>query len=110
MIELFDSDCAELNKVISKSTSPVRTILRENILLAPVRSSKKYMTVAEIADVCHTMLTTVQAVRMSYCEKCLIATLTWKKRETSPVPTYVTDDIESRIIALACGVQLEGYG
>ena len=109
VIELTDADRAELNDVISKGTSPARTILRANILLASDRNSKKYMTVAEIADVYHTTPTTVQTVRTSYCEKGLAATLARKKRETPPVPAKVTGDIEARIIALACGTPPEGY-
>ena len=79
VIELSDADRAELNDVISKGTSPARTILRANILLASDRNSKKYMTVAEIANVYHTTPTTVQTVRTSYCEKGLAATLARKK-------------------------------
>ena len=109
VIELTDADRAELNDVISKGTSPARTILRANILLASDRNSKKYMTVAEIADVYHTTPTTVQTVRTSYCEKGLAATLVRKKRETPPVPAKVIGDIEARIIALACGTPPEGY-
>jgi hypothetical protein len=37
-----------------EGTSPARTIFKANILLASSRSSKKHMTVAEIADVYHT--------------------------------------------------------
>ena len=68
VIELSDADRAELNDVVSKGKSPARTILRANILLASDRNSKKYMTVAEIADAYHTTPTTVQTVRTSYCE------------------------------------------
>ena len=100
---------AELNDVVSKGKSPARTILRANILLASDRNNKKYMTVAEIAEVYHTTPTTVQTVRTSYCEKGLAATLSRKKRETPPVPAKVTGDVEARIIALACGSPPEGY-
>lgn len=109
VIELSEADRAELNDVISKGTSPARTILRANILLASDRGSKKYMTVAEIADIYHTTPTTVHTVRNSYCEKGLAATLAGKKRETPPVAAKVTGDVEARIIALACGTPPEGY-
>ena len=109
VIELSDADRAELNDVVSKGKSPARTILRANILLASDRNSKRYMTVAEIAEVYHTTPTTVQTVRTSYCEKGLAATLARKKRETPPVPAKVKGDVEARIIALACGSPPEGY-
>ena len=109
VIELSDTDKAELNDIISKGTSPARTILRANILLASDRSGKKYRTVAEIAEVYHTTPTTVQTVRTTYCKKGLAATLNRKKREKPPVPAKVTGDVEARIIALACGNPPKGY-
>ena len=109
VIELSDADQAVLNDIVSKGTSSARTILRANILLASDKNSKRYMTVAEIAEVYHTTPTTVQNVRTSYCEKGLDATISRKKRETPPVPAKITGDIEARVIALACGNPPEGY-
>lgn len=109
VIELSDADQAVLNDIVSKGTSSARTILRANILLASDKNSKRYMTVAEIAEVYHTTPTTVQNVRTSYCEKGLDATISRKKRETPPVPAKITGDIEARVIALACGKPPEGY-
>lgn len=109
LIELSDADRKELNDIVSKGCSPAKTILRANILLASDRNSKKYMTVAELAENYHTTPTTVQNVRISYCEKGLAATLNRKKRETPPVPAKVTGEVEAHIIALACGAPPEGY-
>ena len=109
VIELSDADQAILNDIVSKGTSSARTILRANILLASDKNSKRYMTVAEIAEVYHTTPTTVQNVRTSYFEKGLDATIIRKKRETPPVPAKITGDIEARVIALACGNPPEGY-
>ena len=90
VIELSDKDKEELLEIVTKGTSPARTILRANILLASDRRSDKYMTVSEIADAYHTTPTTVQTVRTSYCEKGLEATIHRKKRETPPIPPKVT--------------------
>ena len=109
VIELNDHDRALLNDIISKGTCSARTILRANILLASDKSSKKYMTVAEIAEVYHTTPTTVQTVRTSFCEKGLEETLSRKKRETPPVPAKITGDVEARVIALACSNPPAGY-
>ena len=109
VIELSDTDQAVLNDIVSKGTSNARTILRANILLASDKNSKRYMTVAEIAEVYHTTPTTVQNVRTSYCEKGLDATISRKERETPPVLAKITGDIEARVIALACGNPPEGY-
>ncbi len=109
VIELSDADRAMLSDIVSKGTSSARTILRANILLASDKNGKRYMTVAEIAEVYHTTPTTVQNVRASYCEKGLDATISRKKRETPPVPAKITGDVEARVIALACGNPPEGY-
>ena len=109
VIELSDKDKEELLEIVTKGTSPARTILRANILLASDRRSDKYMTVSEIADAYHTTPTTVQTVRTSYCEKGLEATIHRTKRETPPVPPKVTGEVEAHVIALACGQPPEGY-
>ena len=109
VIELSDKDRDELLEIVTKGTSPARTILRANILLASERGSDKYMTVSEIADAYHTTPTTVQTVRTSYCEKGLEATIHRKKRETPPVPAKATGEVEAHVIALACGQPPEGY-
>ena len=109
VIELSDKDKEELLEIVTKGTSPARTILRANILLASDRRSDKYMTVSEIADAYHTTPTTVQTVRTSYCEKGLEATIHRKKRETPPVPPKVTGEVEAHVIALACGQPPKGY-
>lgn len=109
VIELSEKDRSLLNEIVSKGTSTARTILRANILLASDKNSKKYMTVAEIAEVYHTTPTTVQTVRTTFCEKGLEETLRRKKRETPPVPAKITGDVEARVIALACSNPPDGY-
>ena len=91
IIELSDTDRAILNDIVSKGTSSAKTILRANILLASDKNGKRYMTVAEIAEVYHTTPTTVQNVRTSYCEKGLDATISRKKRETVLIQSQKQD-------------------
>ena len=109
VIELSEQDKTELLDIVTKGSSPARTILRANILLASDKHSEKYLTVAEIANVYHTTPTTVQTVRTSYCEKGLEATINRKKRETPPVPAKVTGEVEAHVIVLACVKPPEGY-
>ena len=109
VIELSDKDREQLLEIVTKGTSPARTILRANILLASDRGSDQYMTVSKIAEAYHTTPTTVQTVRTSYCQKGLEATIHRKKRETPPVPPKVTGEVEAHVIALACGQPPEGY-
>ena len=54
VIELSDQDKATLMEIVKKGSSPARTILRANILLASDKRNDKYMTVSEIADAYHT--------------------------------------------------------
>ena len=109
VIELSAEEKAKLTEIVRKGSSPARTILRANILLASDRQSEKYMTVSETAKAYHTTPTTVQNVRASYCGKGLEATIHRKKRETPPVPAKVTGEVEAHVIALACGEPPEGY-
>lgn len=109
VIELSEQDRSELIEIVTKGKSPARTILRANILLASDRRSEKYMTISEISNAYHTTPTTVYNVRVSYCENGLKATINRKKRETPPVPSKVTGDVEAHVIALACGKAPEGY-
>ena len=109
VIELSEQDRSELIEIVKKGKSPARTILRANILLASDRRSGKHMTISEISKVYHTTPTTVHNVRVSYCENGLKATITRKQRETPPVPSKVTGDVEAHVIALSCSKAPEGY-
>ena len=109
IIELTDTDRKKLKDIVAKGTSPAKSILRANILLASDRNNKKHMTVAEIAEAYHTTPTTVQKVRTAYATNGLEATVNRKKRTTPPVPPKVTGDVEAHIIALACSDPPEGY-
>ena len=109
VIELSNQEKVRLMEIVKKGSSPARTILRANILLASDKQNDKYMTVSEIANAYRTTPTTVQTVRASYCKKGLEATITRKKRETPPIPAKVTGEVEAHIIALACGQPPEGY-
>ena len=109
IIELSDSDRKTLLDITAKGSSPAKTILRANILLASDRNSKKYMTVSQIAEAYHTTPTTVQTVRTVYANQGLDAAIYRKKRVTPPVPPKVTGDVEAHIIALACSEPPEGY-
>ena len=109
VIELSNQEKVRLMEIVKKGSSPARTILRANILLASDKQSDKYMTVSEIANAYRTTPTTVQTVRASYCKKGLEATITRKKRETPPIPAKVTGEVEAHVIALACGQPPERY-
>ena len=108
-VSLSATDRKQLTKIVKSGSSPARTILRANILLAVDKNGKRPMTVQETAIAFNTSATTVQNVRTSYGEKGLEATLLRKKRETPPVEAKVTGEVEAHIIALACGEPPKGY-
>ncbi len=109
LIELTKEERKKLENTVSKGSSPARTIMRANILLASDRNSNKPMTVEETSAAFHVSATTVQKVRACYAEQGLESTLKRKKRVTPPVPAKVTGDVEAHIIALACTDPPEGY-
>lgn len=109
VIEFSARDKAKLTEIVTKGKSPVRTILRANILLTSDRLNDTYMTISEISKAYHTMPTTVQTVRTSFCEKGLEATINRKKYEAPPVPAEVTGEVEAHVVALAYGEPPEGY-
>ena len=81
VIELSDQDKTRLMEIVKKGSSPARTILRANILLASDKQSDKYMTVSEIANAYRTTPTTVQTVRASYCKMGLNLQLTGRNEK-----------------------------
>jgi len=109
LIELSDKDRKKLEGIVKKGTSPARTIMRANVLLASDRKGKKPMTVEEISIAFHVSTTTVQKVRTEFAEHGLAVCLARKKRKTPPVPAKVTGEVEAHIIALACADPPEGY-
>jgi len=109
LIELSDEDRKKLEGIVKKGTSPARTIMRANILLASDRNGKKPMTVDEVSIAFRVSNTTVQKVRTEYAAYGLEACIERKKRATPPVPAKVTGDVEAHIIALACTDPPEGY-
>ena len=108
-VSLSAAERKQLTKIVSSGKMPARTILRANILLAVDKNGKKPMTVQEAAIAFNTSATTVQKVRASYGEKGLDATVNRKKRDTPPIEAKVTGDVETHIIAMACGKPPKGY-
>ena len=50
VIELSNQEKVRLMEIVKKGSSPARTILRANILLASDKQNDRYMTVSEIAN------------------------------------------------------------
>lgn len=109
LIELTDEERKKLLDIVSSGKAAARTILKANILLASDRNGKKPMTVQQTAETYHTTATTVQNIRAQFCKQGIDAVPNRKKRETPPVPSKMTGDVEAKLIALACHKPPEGY-
>jgi transposase-like protein len=74
-----------------------------NVLLtADENSHDGQKSEAEIAKLFHVNRQSVHSIRKQYAEKGLTATIGRKKRETPPVETKITREVEAKIIALSC--------
>jgi transposase len=58
---------------------------------------------AEVAKICGVSTVTVYNVSKQCATEGLAATLNRKKRETPPIPSKITGEVEAKIIALCCG-------
>ncbi len=100
-----------LRDVIRKGTHNAHEINRARVLLMLDRTGKtdhvRYKRVAEAVGI---SVKAVYNLRDDYLEKQdILAYLTRKKRETPPVPSKVTGELEAQIIALACSKPPEGH-
>ena len=82
---------------------------RANILLMLDRSIGKPESQEAVAVRCGVSDVTVYQTLKDFCEKGLIETLSFKKRDNPTNPPIVTGEKEARLIALACGTPPKGY-
>ncbi|SDZ53100.1 Homeodomain-like domain-containing protein [Evansella caseinilytica] len=108
-VRLSEEERATLQDLISKGSSPARSIMRAHVLLAANenRPGTKRSETA-IAKQWNVHPQTVHTIRKTYAEKDLEATIHRKKRETPPVPPKITGDVEAKIIALSCSTPPSG--
>ena len=108
IITLSLKDQKFLEQLLSKGTSPARTIRRAQILLNSNRKGKKQYTTEELADLLSTKKQTVSRVLKEY-EVSGIECIYRKKRKTPPVESKITGEVEAHVIAMACHNPPEGY-
>ena len=92
IIRLTSEDKDTLNSVISKGTSPARTIRRAHILLKSNAEGDKQCTIDELADLLNTSKQTVCRVLKEY-KVSGIECIYRKKRKTPPVESKGTGDV-----------------
>jgi len=110
-IVLTVKDRAELEKFSSTGKHDVRLVTRAKIMLAldtsGNRMAEKHEAIAERLGISRV---TVNNTRRDFiAAKSLTVFLQRKQRETPPIPSKITGELEARIIALACGEVPKGY-
>jgi len=110
-IRLKVKERAELERFCSKGVHSVRLVNRAKIILAldtyGDRNPERQEDIAKRVGVSRQV---VNNARNDFLKiKNVSLFLQRKKRETPPVPSKVTGEVEARIIALACGVVPKGY-
>lgn len=109
-VTLTRADRDRLIKVVSAGTHPARMIMRARVLLAldgEAGSPAERVVVARQVGVSET---TVRSVAERFVESGADteATIMRKRRETPPVPSVITGEVEARLIALACSTPPPG--
>lgn len=97
-----------LKELINTGRESARIIRKANILLSLDETTGKVKTQAEIAEMYHCNPALIHTVAQQYVEEGLSRVITRKKRETPPVPSKFTGEVEAKIIQLACSAPPEG--
>lgn len=109
-VALTGADRDRLTRVVSAGTHPARMIMRARVLLAldgEPGSPAERVVVAQRVGVSETTVRSV-AERFVDTGADIEATITRKRRETPPVPSVITGEVEARLIALACSAPPPG--
>lgn len=102
------SDVKKLKSIISKGVCQARTVKRAQILLNLNSSATSKCKTAEIAKMFGLSEATINNIKKEYAERgidCIFR----KKRNTPPVESKITGEVEAHLIALACHNPPEGY-
>ena len=109
-VALTGADRNRLTKVVSAGTHPARMMMRARVLRAldgNTGSPAERVLVAHRIGVSETTVRSV-AERFVDTGADIEATIIRKRRETPPVPSVITGEVEARLIALACSTPPAG--
>ena len=109
MIYLTNEERAYAQAVLESPKTTKTFKRRANILLMLDRSIGRPESQETVAVRCGVSNITVYQTIKGFCEKGLMETLSFKKRENPTNPPIVTGEKEARLIALACGAPPKGY-
>ncbi len=108
-VYLSKAEQAVLKKLTRTGTGSAQIITRAHILLSLDENSGKVKTQEEIAEAYGCNPALVRTIAKQYTEGGIEKVITRKKRQTPPVPSKITGDIEAKIIQLACSKPPEGH-
>jgi transposase len=108
VITLTDDERKALRRITKSGTHTARSITRANILLNLDEGLGEKREQTDIAKICAVSTVTVYTVSKQYAGEGLDTVLHRKKRETPPVPSKITGEVEAKILALCCGKPPEG--
>ena len=110
-IRLTTEQREELLRFTTTGVHSARLIRRAKvILMLDASENGKSASFAEISEKERISSTSIQMIRRNFqSARTIDEFLTRKKRETPPVPSKITGDVEAHIVALACGKPPEGY-
>jgi transposase len=104
-VRLTEAEKKRLLEITKKGKHPVRQIIRANILLHREEggTARTIPEQEEIAKQCGCQVALVYQVSKQYEREEIDRVLNRKVRETPPIASVVTGEVEAKIIALCCG-------
>lgn len=108
IVKLSSEEIAKLNSVVSKGTCAARAIKRAQILLRLNSRAKRRYKLDELSLMFDISKKTINRILESY-QRIGIECIYRKKRQTPPVESKVTGEVEAYLIAMACHNPPEGY-
>lgn len=108
IVKLSSEEVTKLNSVVSKGTYAARTIKRALILLKLNSSAKRRYKLDDVSQMFNISKKTINRILESY-QSIGIECIYRKKRQTPPVESKITGEVEAHLIAMACHNPPEGY-
>lgn len=109
-VKLSDGERERLEKFIH-STSKKNTEqckVHAKVILCLDENNKKHLTTEQAARKCKLHRENIYKIRKQFALEGMDRILYRKKRETPPVPSKITGEVEAHIIAVACSAAPEG--
>jgi transposase len=107
-VELSAEQRESLKKKVSSGKGPARELVHAHILLKVDVSTAPRLTDEAAARETGVSARTVERVRRRFCEGGLGAALSRRPQPARPDKRKLTDEVEARLVALACSAPPEG--